>query len=216
MATKDMKILIAEQSRNMADSLTSILSNIGYDVDVCYDGVQAFNQAAEKAYDIVIMEMSLPRINGYELINLFRKQEIKASIIGILDSSTISEQELRNNQCQFLLTKPFKIEVLISAIEKCIVNKDVELGEITYSNKEKSLIFKNNKAKVDAIELAFLEKVYSNSEKVITIQELKEILMDEKVFGNVLSRVRVLNAKLEKLGISNKFSLLENRGYILE
>ncbi len=101
MATKDMKILIAEQSRNMADSISSILSSIGYEVDVCYDGVQAFNRAAEKAYDIVITEMSLPRINGYELIGLFKKQEIKASIIGILDSSTISEQELKNNQHLF-------------------------------------------------------------------------------------------------------------------
>lgn len=71
-----MKILLAEDEKDMSSALTAILQHSGYDVDSVYDGQAAMEKALENVYDCLIFDIMMPKMSGIEALKIIRQKEI--------------------------------------------------------------------------------------------------------------------------------------------
>jgi len=115
----EKRILIAEDSREMADSLSAILKMQGYMVDVVWDGVQAMNQIQTSTYDLIIVEETLPRISGKEIIGQLYKVLPDAKSLCIISSPKISMNDNMQISATMTLVKPFKIDEFLFDVKVC-------------------------------------------------------------------------------------------------
>ena len=85
---KNMRILIIEDEFNLADAIKSKLKKEKYQVDICTDGEEGLYNATTNIYDLIILDVMLPGINGFEILNNIRKEEIKTKVIMLTAKST--------------------------------------------------------------------------------------------------------------------------------
>lgn len=69
-----MKILLAEDEKDMSSALTAILQHSGYDVDSVYDGQAAMEKALENVYDCLIFDIMMPKMSGIEALKIIRQK----------------------------------------------------------------------------------------------------------------------------------------------
>ncbi len=117
------KILIIDDARDMVDLLTYELKGKGYEVVGAYDGQAGFTKYLEESPDLIILDLSLPKLNGYEVCRKIRreKNDTRTPIIML----TAHDQEVDKIVGSVLgaekyITKPFDSEYLLSEIDKCL------------------------------------------------------------------------------------------------
>jgi len=111
-----MKMLVVDDSPEMVEILSAILTQSGHGVDEAYDGIEAVNRLQENWYDIVITDARMPGMSGIEVCNFLRAQFPDVYIIGISGSSS-ALNELKDAGAHVCLPKPFQLRELEEAIE---------------------------------------------------------------------------------------------------
>lgn len=178
-----MKILIAKQERSLSTSLTKLLQLKGFDVDNCFDGVQAIDMACNNNYDLIIIEKDIPRINGQNVLKELKKSNIFIKSIGLIHKSEIEEKNLTDFRFDLLLPKPFIKDNLFTLIDLLSQDiKDLGLDENVFFSWKEKLV---------------LEKLLDFNE--IKIQELNSIVGDKNIFGDGLFYINSIRNKLVKL-----------------
>ena len=178
-----MKILIAEQERSLSTSLTKLLQLKGFEVDGCFDGVQAIDMACNNNYDLIIIEKDIPRINGQNVLKELKKSNIFIKSIGLIHKSEIEEKDLTDFRFDLLLPKPFIKDNLFTLIDLLSQDiKDLGLDENVFFSWKEKLV---------------LEKLLDFNE--IKIQELNSIVGDKNIFGDGLFYINSIRNKLVKL-----------------
>lgn len=112
-----MRILVVEDEFTLADIIKDRLSKEKYIVDIFHDGEEGLNNALTDIYDLVILDVMLPKINGFEILKIMRKNNISAKIIMLTAKSEI-EDKLNGltNGADDYITKPFHIEELVARV----------------------------------------------------------------------------------------------------
>ncbi len=113
-------ILIADDEFDMLGSLRSILEGEGYEVRTATNGAEALQALQEGAVDLVITDVMMPRVSGYELLERMRDSEQHRRTPAIVMSCVrpgAHEQRLRGSQ---FLAKPFSIDELLDAVGKAL------------------------------------------------------------------------------------------------
>ncbi|HQU71604.1 MAG TPA: response regulator [Calditrichia bacterium] len=103
------KILLAEDDRNLSRSMDTWLTLEGFQVITVFNGEEALNKVKNQQYDLLITDISMPRLNGIELINKIRKIDKTIPIMvvsGKLDHELIAD--LRKMAVKYILPKPIK------------------------------------------------------------------------------------------------------------
>jgi len=125
------KILIAEDEERMRKALAMLLSNMGYKLQLAKDGVEAFELFENDHFDVVITDLKMPRMNGYELLKKIREINSTVPIIIITAFGTIeSAVEAMQSGAIDYITKPFEEEKIKLTIEKAL-----EIRKILDENK---------------------------------------------------------------------------------
>jgi CheY-like chemotaxis protein len=112
-----MKLLVVDDSPEMVEILSAILTHSGHGVDEAYDGIEAVNRLQENWYDIVITDARMPGMGGVEVCNFLRAQFPDVYIIGISGSSS-ALNELKDAGAHVCLPKPFRLDELEQAVQK--------------------------------------------------------------------------------------------------
>ncbi len=112
-----MRVLVVEDETSLADALDRGLTQLGYDVDVAADGVEALEKAASAPYDVVCLDLNLPRLDGIEVCRRLRADRFAGGIIMLTARSGIRERVAGLDEgADDYLVKPFAFSELAARI----------------------------------------------------------------------------------------------------
>lgn len=221
-----MKILIIEDEYNLADAISSMLKSQKYDVVIKTDGKDGLEEALTNIYDLIILDVMLPSINGFEILKELRKEKINSKIIMLTALNSIEDKmhgfELGADD---YLTKPFYMEELLARVNiQLRKSKQIDIikvGDIVLNIKsmEISNINENHKVKIIGKEFSLLELFLNNPNQI-----LKKEQIFVKIWGydtdcdiNTLEvYISFIRKKLKLIKSKINLKVIRNMGYILE
>lgn len=174
-----MRILIVEDEHKIANSIKRGLEQETWACDVAYDGEEGYDLASSEDYDIIVLDLLLPKMSGMEVCKKLRQEAIHTPILMLTALGELSNKvEGLNSGADDYLVKPFAFEELLARIkalarrpkqansEKLVANK-LELNTNTYE------VSKNGKMiELSRKEFALLEYLMRNSGKVVSKENI--------------------------------------------
>lgn len=159
-----MNILIIEDEYNLADVIKSTLENNNYQVEIETNGEEGYYKALEDTYDLIILDVMLPDMDGFTILKKLREDKINTKIIMLTAKSTLDDKlEGLENGANDYITKPFHIEELIARVNIQLksssskTNKDIlTYGDIELNLKTSYLSCINNNNKVLLVNKEFI------------------------------------------------------------
>ena len=176
---KKLSVLIVDDDSNIGDTLTDILGDIGYDVRFATSGEVALSIIKEKEYDVILLDIRMPGMNGVETLRHIKEESPLTSVVMI---TAFAEDELVNQAREWgalqILSKPLDIDKIIGFLKKQEILKTIFIvdDDPAFCNSLK-----------DAIELhSYNVTVVNNAQEAIesfSIQKYGIILLDMKLNG---------------------------------
>ena len=130
-----MKILIIEDERLLADSLRTLLERKGFSVEVAYDGETGMDYALLGIYDLLILDVMMPKMDGYQLARQVRAQRCTTPILMLTAKSGVEDRIYGLNAgADYYLTKPFDSRELLACINALLRRQGSQVDELVYGN----------------------------------------------------------------------------------
>ncbi|KZL89651.1 response regulator transcription factor [Clostridium magnum] len=222
-----MRILIVEDELPLAEALAQILRKNNYTVDAVNDGESGLDNALTNIYDLIVLDIMLPKMDGITILKTIRKEEISTPVILLTARGEISDKVLGlDSGADDYLAKPFASEELLARIRAMSRRKgevlqdnslkfgDLQLNtstlKLSKDNKEIKLILKESQL----LELLIMRKNIASSKELI-IEKLWGF--DSEVEHNhVEVYISFLRKKLTYLNSKVTINTVRGVGYILE
>ena len=221
-----MKILIIEDEYNLADAISSMLKSKKYSVCIKTDGRDGLDEALTDIYDLIILDVMLPHMNGFEILKELRNEGISSKIIMLTAKNTIEDKMVGfNNGADDYLTKPFHMEELLARVNvqlrksKSITNDVMNLGDISLNIKSMELYTDGHRVKIIGKEFQLLELFMNNPNRVMNKEQIfvKIWGYDTECDINTLEAyISFLRKKLKLVKSSVNLKAIRNMGYVLE
>ena len=221
-----MRLLIIEDEPGLAEGLKALFEKNNYCADMVHDGITGLEYALSNIYDVIILDIMLPKLNGLELLENLRKEKITTPVL-LLSARSEIDDKIRGLDCgaDDYLTKPFDSGELLARIRALIRRKtnildnNLTFGDISINRNTQELICKTSAIKLGQKEFQLIEVFMSNPERILP----KEMLI-EKVWGfdntteynNVEVYVSFIRKKLLHLHSTAQIKSTRNVGYSLE
>lgn len=226
MEEDKMKILLVEDEEKLLESIREGLVHSGYVVDTALDGEEGSFMAFTNDYDLIILDINLPKKDGFEILKEVRARDREVNIIMLTALSDIDDRvkgfDLGAND---YVLKPFHFEELKARIRSLLRRKTtikdsvIETKGISFDTTKRTFKIDGENLKLTAKEAGILEYLFFNLGRYVTTEELMEHVWNDKVdiFSNVvrvhMSALRKkLKAKLGKNIIKNEIG----KGYIID
>ena len=130
-----MKILIVEDEKLLADSLRAMLEGKGFAVEAVYDGETGAEYAETGVYDLLILDVMMPGLNGYQVARQVRARRCGTPILMLTARSSLEDRiEGLNAGADYYLTKPFDTRELLACIGALLRRQGAEVNELSYGN----------------------------------------------------------------------------------
>ena len=216
-------ILIVEDDMDIQELLQNFLQEVGYRVTIAGDGVEALSLFSENQFDLILLDIMLPKIDGFSVCELIRaKSQIPIIMLTALSSE---EEQIRGLDLQVddYITKPFSMPILIRKIAAVLRRSNVQKKDAEYiSYKNLTLELYSYTATVDGStfeltqrEFEILKELLTHQGRVLTRQNLLDRLWkydfygDERVVDTHIKNLR------KKLGI-DFIQTIRGVGYKIE
>ena len=113
-----MRLLIVEDEVRLADTLRQLLYRQGYTADVCHDGVSGLDNALTGIYDLVVLDVMLPGMNGFQVAQKLRAANVSTPVLMLTAKSSLDDR-VHGLDCgaDYYLTKPFGVMELVSCVK---------------------------------------------------------------------------------------------------
>ncbi|MBA1438760.1 MAG: response regulator transcription factor [Epsilonproteobacteria bacterium] len=216
-----MKILLLEDEYGLRVSIEEFLKDVGYEVDGFSDGEEAYDAAYSKSYDMLLLDVNVPSMNGFDFLKELRKNGIKIPAIFLTSLTNIDnlKEGYRRGCCDYI-RKPFDLEELELRIEQACAaflkheSSLIDLGcELQYDLKTARLMYKGEEIVLRKTEKELLEMLIKHKNSIVSTQMLQDEVWGEYVEPATI-RVQLNNLK-KKLPCA----IIQNRrglGYIIE
>lgn len=199
-----MRILVVDDEVNLATAIKQGLEAEGFVVDVAYDGEEALWAATEQAYDIVVLDLMLPKLNGYKVVERLRHRGVWTPILMLTAKDGEYDQaDALDLGADDYLTKPFSFVVLIARI-RALLRRIVaerpailEVGDLALDPVTCTVTRGTNPIELTPREFALLEYLMRNPGKVVSKSELLDHVWDTN-FDGPLNVVEVYVGYLRK------------------
>ncbi|MCC8121590.1 MAG: response regulator transcription factor [Oscillospiraceae bacterium] len=130
-----MKILIVEDEVFLADSLKALLEKKGFQVETVYDGETGAEYAQLGVYDLLILDVMMPKLNGYDLARQVRAVHCGTPILMLTARSSLEDRiEGLNAGADYYLTKPFDTRELLACINALLRRQGSQVDELVFGN----------------------------------------------------------------------------------
>ena len=130
-----MKVLIVEDERLLADSLKALLEKKGFQVEAVYDGETGEEYAQLGVYDLLILDVMMPKLDGYELARRVRASRCGVPILMLTARSALEDRvQGLNAGADYYLTKPFDSRELLACINALLRRQGAQVDELSLGN----------------------------------------------------------------------------------
>ena len=225
----ERKILIIEDEKKIADTLRMGLSEYGYYAEVAYDGIIGKRLLLTKTYDLIILDINLPGVNGYDLCKMIRVNNAALPIIMLTSMNTLNDKiEGYNAGADDYLVKPFEFRELIMKIRallKRTLNEHLPIGNMLRANglemnlDSKEVNRDGQKINLTAKEFQLLEYFLRNKNRVLSRADIAVNVweIDFQSNTNVIDvYVNYLRNKIDKKFSEKLIQTHVGMGYILK
>lgn len=144
-----MRLLVVEDEPALCNSIAEGLRLDGYEVDTCQDGVQALDLCCAENYDLILLDLNLPGIDGMEVLRQLRLEDTETCVLILSARSQIKDKvDGLDMGANDYLTKPFHFEELEARVRSLtrrkFIQKDICLrcGEISFDTKSRAASFR--------------------------------------------------------------------------
>ena len=210
----------------MADAISCMLKSKKYSVSIETDGRVGLDEALTGVYDLIILDVMLPHINGFEILKELRNEDISSKILMLTAKANIEDKmEGFNNGADDYLTKPFHMDELLARVNvqlrksKSICNDVMTLGDVSLNIKSMELYTSEHKVKVIGKEFQLLEFFMNNPNCVMGKEQIfvKIWGYDTDCDINTLEAyISFIRKKLKLVKSNIKLKAIRNMGYVLE
>ena len=180
-----MKILIIEDDKNLSQSIGKGLRQAGYTIEVCGDGIRGMELAATGGYDLILLDLMLPGINGFELLTNLKGFEIRTPVI-IISALSGTEHVVKGLDLGAVdyIKKPFDWDELLARIR--VVSKKsanahlskIQIEDLTIDVLARKVIRENQEIRLTAKEFLMLEYLAQNANRVVSKNQIMENVWD--------------------------------------
>jgi two-component system response regulator VanR len=174
-----IRILLVEDDEHILGTVKAFLSEAGYQVDACMDGDEAHAKFYDNAYQLVILDIMLPGMNGHELLRAFRK--LRDTPVLMMTALCDDANQIRafDGEADDYVTKPFKIQLLLKRVEALLrrsgaLAKEIRHGMLTLLPEE-------------------FKATYGSRELTLTLKEFEILLLLVENRGRTLSHEIILS-----------------------
>jgi len=227
---KNEIILLVEDESKVADFIKKGLYEYDYEVDIAYDGVMGKNMALSKEYDLIILDVNLPLLNGYQLCKIIRdfKKEVPILMLTALGNITQKTLGFEAGADDYLL-KPFIFKELLLRINALIKRSQVNqpfannelimIADLEINRDAKTVTRGGKTIDLTAKEFSLLEYLAINKDKVVSKAEIAENIWDI-TFDTKTNTIEVyINFLRKKIDSNFEHKLIHTRvglGYIIK
>ena len=202
-----MRLLIVEDERRLARSLADGLTAEGFAVDVAHDGVQGLHRASEGDYDLIVLDIMLPGMNGYRVCGALRAAGDETPVLMLTaKDGEYDEAEGLDTGADDYLTKPFSYVVLLARIRALLRRRTrgakavLRLGVLAVDPGSRRVAVGERDIEVTAKEFAVLEQLAVRAGEVVSKAEILEHVWDFAYEGDVNIVEVYISALRRKLG----------------
>ncbi len=220
-----MKILIIEDEKLLADSIRDMLARKGFEVEVVYDGVSGAEYAELGVYDLLILDVMMPGMNGYQVARQVRSRRCSTPILMLTARSSLEDRiEGLNAGADYYLTKPFDFRELLACINALLRRQGNQVDELAFGNTaldlaSSTLVCGDQSQRLSAREFEVMRFLLQARDRNVS----KEAILS-KVWGfdsnavenHVEVYVGFLRKKLQSIGSNLKIVAARRLGYHLE
>jgi len=214
-----MKILVVEDEGVIAEEVTTNLESAGYLVDQCCDGEEAWFLGDTEAYDAVILDLGLPKLDGLTLLRRWRAEDREMPVIILTARDNWTEKvEGIDAGADDYLTKPFVMEELLARLRAVVRRSNghptdlMSLGPLELDTRTQTVFLNKTPIALTAMEFRLVRYFFHHQGRIISASELIEHIYgdDGSSTGNALE---VLIARLRRKLGKDKIKTRRGQGY---
>ena len=224
-----MKILIVEDEADVVSVLRRTLDEAGYEVSVAMDGNSGYQMARQSSFDLLILDIMMPGMNGLDLCRRLRSEQDPTPILMLTAlNSTENIVAGLDSGADDYIPKPFHYNELLARIRSVIrrnsseqgpATRKLTVGDLTLDPDAKLVSYNNQPFNLTATEFRLLEYFLRNKGRVVSRQDVLEAVwgIDFNMSTNVVDvYVNYLRKKLDKAGAEKLIHTQVGMGYILK
>ncbi len=216
-----MKILLLEDEYSLRISIEEFLLDIGYKVDGFMDGQEAYDAVYDTSYDLLLLDVNVPTLTGFELLQRLRRDDIRIPAIFLTSMTDVNDlKEGYKRGCCDYMRKPFDLMELELRIDQALATylkndgSVIELGgELTYDLKRSQLMDGDKEIILRKTEKDILEVLIKNKNAIVSTE-----MFQDEVWGDYVEPATI-RVQLNNLKKKLPSALIQNRrglGYIIE
>lgn len=221
-----IRILVVEDEKRLADTIAELLKYHQHLVDICHDGEAGYDCACSDIYDLIILDVMLPLVNGFDFTQRLRESKNNTPILMLTAKSEVADRvKGLNSGADYYLTKPFDIEELLACVNVLLrrqmtpIQETLEFGDVVLDLSTSMLINKETQIRLSAREFEIMRTLMLNREANVS----KENLLT-KIWGfdsnanenHVEVFISFLRKKLQHIKSDIKIVAIRRQGYHLE
>ena len=221
-----MRILVVEDEVNLNDIIVKKLKLEHYGVDSCFDGKEALDYIFSAEYDVILLDIMLPKLDGFEVLKKIRNKNIKTPVLLLTARDGIEDrvQGLDLGADDYLV-KPFAFDELLARI-RVLLRRNTDnasniftLSNLTVNCNSHEVFRDNTSIKLSTREFTILEYMIRNKEKVLSREKIEQHIWDYNYEGgtNVVDvYIRYLRKKIDDNFSPKLIHTIRGIGYILK
>ncbi|MCJ8347081.1 response regulator transcription factor [bacterium] len=180
-----MKILIIDDEIRQGIPLQKLLKKEGYVAEFCSEATEGLYQLQEISYDLLLLDINMPHLNGFELLSRLRKHSIETPVI-IISTRCAFDDKITglNIGADDFLTKPYKYEELLARIKAVLrrskqkVSSVIQIDDLIVDISKRSVFRREKEISLTSREYNLLELFVLNIDHILSRQEILENVCD--------------------------------------
>ena len=204
MEKSKLKLLVVEDEKKLCDMIAKSLHQAGYEVDTCNDGEEALDMIYAEMYDLIVLDLNLPGMDGMDILRELRKENEETKVLILSARSQIADKvDGLDAGANDYMEKPFHLQELEARVRSLtrrkFVQKNVclECGCLRFDTRERTAYAKDKPVALTRKENGILEYLLLNQGRPVSQEELIEHVWDSSV-DSFSGSIRVHMSSLRK------------------
>ena len=223
-----MKVLLVEDNSQLNKALTTLLKRNSYLVDSALDGEEALIYLKDYQYDVIVLDIMLPKIDGLEVVRRARSNGIQTPIILLTAKSTIEDKITGLDLgADDYLPKPFNSDELLARIralgrrktQEFIEKKEIEFGDLVIDESRYIIKCRDKSVSLSNKEMQILLLLVKANGKIVSAEAITQSAWEADSYStneNIWVFISYLRKKIESIGSKVKIKSIRYQGYYLE